>query len=122
MERLIQAFGAWLKQGFGWLVDVIVYGCLWGIRQMSRLFDTQFGGGSVLKIVILVLVILLLLVVCYWLFRRFIGAIRWALDRVAYALGIILLSAIIVSGVFASAGLIAVAAIWITKTIGLALR
>jgi hypothetical protein len=29
MEQLIREFGAWLKQGFGWLVDVIVFGCLW---------------------------------------------------------------------------------------------
>ena len=42
MERLVQQFGAWLKQGFGWLVDVIVFGCLWGIRQMSRLPDAVF--------------------------------------------------------------------------------
>ena len=27
MEHLIREFGAWLKQGFGWLVDVIVFGC-----------------------------------------------------------------------------------------------
>jgi hypothetical protein len=26
MEHLIREFGAWLKQGFGWLVDVIVFG------------------------------------------------------------------------------------------------
>jgi hypothetical protein len=36
MEHLIREFGAWLKQGFGWLVDVIVFGCLWGISQVSR--------------------------------------------------------------------------------------
>jgi hypothetical protein len=32
MEHLIREFGIWLKQGFGWLVDVIVFGCLWGIN------------------------------------------------------------------------------------------
>lgn len=122
MERLVQEFGTWLKQGFGWLVDVIVFGCLWGIRQISRLFDTQFGGGSALKIVVLILVLLLLLCACYWLFSRFIGAIRWALDRVAYALGTILLSAVIVSGVFASAGLVAAVAIWVMRNISLAMR
>ena len=41
MEHLIREFGAWLKQGFGWLVDVIVFGCLWGISQVSRLFSVQ---------------------------------------------------------------------------------
>jgi hypothetical protein len=35
MEHLIREFGAWLKQGCGWLVDVIVFGCLWGISQAS---------------------------------------------------------------------------------------
>jgi hypothetical protein len=44
MEQLIREFGAWLKQGFGWLVDVIVFGCLWGVTQVSRLFGTQLGS------------------------------------------------------------------------------
>jgi hypothetical protein len=44
MERLIREFGAWLKQGFGWLVDVIVFGCLWGISQVSRLLNTHFAA------------------------------------------------------------------------------
>jgi hypothetical protein len=45
MEHLIREFGAWLKQGFGWLVDVIVFGCLWGISQVSRLLvGTHLGG------------------------------------------------------------------------------
>ena len=60
MEHLIREFGAWLKQGFGWLVDVIVFGCLWGISQVSRLLDTHLGGAPILKIVVLVLVLLLL--------------------------------------------------------------
>ena len=122
MEHLVQEFGAWLKQGFGWLVDVIVFGCLWGIRQISRLFGTQFGDASILRIVVFILVLLILLFACYWLFRRFIGVIRWALDRVAYALGVILLSAIIVSGAFASAGLVAAVAIWVMRSISLAVR
>ena len=46
MEHLIREFGAWLKQGFGWLVDVIVFGCLWGISQVSRLLGTNLGGGE----------------------------------------------------------------------------
>jgi hypothetical protein len=53
MEHLIQEFGAWLKQGFGWLVDVIVFGCLWGIGQISRLLSTQLGGAPILKIAVL---------------------------------------------------------------------
>ena len=122
MEHLVQEFGAWLKQGFGWLVDVIVFGCLWGIRQISRLFGTQFGEASILQIVVFIMVLLLLLFACYWLLKRFIGVIRWALDRVAYALGVILLSAIIVSGVFASAGLVAAVAIWVMRNINLAVR
>jgi hypothetical protein len=120
MEHLIREFGAWLKQGFGWFVDVIVFGCLWGIRQVSRLFGTQFGDGPILKILVLLLVLLLLIAAFYWVFGRFIGVIRWALDRIAYALGVILLSAVIVSGVFASAGLVATAAIWIMGNINLA--
>ena len=48
MEHLIREFGAWLKQGFGWLVDVIVFGCLWGISQVSRLLGTHFGGRSLI--------------------------------------------------------------------------
>ncbi len=105
MEHLIREFGAWLKQGFGWLVDVIVFGCLWGISQVSRLLGTHLGGAPILKIVTLLLVFLLLLYAFYWVFGRFIGVIRWALDRIAYALGVILFSAAVVSGVFASAGL-----------------
>src|SRR5574339_653683 len=59
MEHLIREFGAWLKQGFGWLVDVIVFGCLWGISQVSRLLGTHLGGAPILNIVALVLVLLL---------------------------------------------------------------
>jgi hypothetical protein len=61
MEHLIREFGALLKQGFGWLVDVIVFGCLWGISQVSRLLGMQLGSPPILKIVVLVLVVLLIL-------------------------------------------------------------
>src|SRR5437588_4336326 len=122
MEQLIREFGAWLKQGFGWLVDVIVFGCLWGISQVSRLLSTQLGSAPLLKIVVLVLVLLLILYAFYWVFGRFIGVIRWALDRIAYALGVILFSAAVVSGVFASAGLVAAVAIWVMGNVNLASR
>jgi hypothetical protein len=122
MEHLIREFGAWLKQGFGWLVDVIVFGCLWGISQISRLLGTQWGSIPILKIIVLVLVLLLLLYAFYWVFGRFIGVIRWALNRIAYALGIILFSAAVVSGVFASAGLVAAVALWTMGNINLASR
>jgi hypothetical protein len=122
MEQLVREFGAWLKQGFGWLVDVIVFGCLWGISQVSRLLSTQLGSAPLLKIVVLVLVLLLILYAFYWVFGRFIGVIRWALDRIAYALGVILFSAVVVSGVFASAGLVAAVAIWVMGNINLASR
>jgi hypothetical protein len=97
MEQLIREFGVWLKQGFGWLVDVIVFGCLWGI-------------------------LLIVLYLFYWVFGRLIGLIRWALDRIAYALGVILFSAAVVSGAFASAGLVAAVAIWLIGNITLASR
>jgi hypothetical protein len=122
MEHLIREFGAWLKQGFGWLVDVIVFGCLWGISQISRLLGTQLSSAPILKIVVLVLVLLLILYGFYWVFGRFIGMIRWALDRIAYALGVILFSAAVVSGVFASAGLVAAVVIWVMGNINLASR
>jgi hypothetical protein len=122
MEQLIREFGAWLKQGFGWLVDVIVFGCLWGISEVSRLFGTQLRGAPIFKIAVLVLVLLLILYAFYWVFGRFIGVIRWALDRIAYALGVILFSAVAVSGVFASAGLVAAVAIWVMGNINLASR
>jgi len=122
MEHLIREFGAWLKQGFGWLVDVIVFGCLWGISQISRLLGTQWGSLPLLKIIVLALVLLLLLYAFYWVFGRFIGLIRWALNRIAYALGIILFSAAVVSGVFASAGVVAAVAIWTMGNINLASR
>ena len=122
MEHLIREFGAWLKQGFGWLVDVIVFGCLWGINQVSRLFNSQLGSSPLLKIVVLVLVLLLILYAFYWAFGRFIGVIRWALNRIAYALGVILFSAAVVSGVFASAGLVATVAIWVMGNVNLASR
>ena len=120
MEHLIREFGAWLKQGFGWLVDVIVFGCLWGVSQVSRLLGVQFGGAPILKILVFVLVLLLLLYAFYWVFARFIRVIRWALDRIAYALGVLLFSAAVVSGVFASAGLVAAVALWTMKNITLA--
>jgi hypothetical protein len=122
MEHLIREFGAWLKQGFGWLVDVIVFGCLWGISQISRLLGTQLSSAPILKIVVLVLVLLLILYGFYWVFGRFIGMIRWALERIAYALGVILFSAAVVSGVFASAGLVAAVVIWVMGNINLASR
>jgi hypothetical protein len=122
MEHLIREFGIWLKQGFGWLVDVIVFGCLWGISQISRLLGTQLSSAPILKIVVLVLVLLLILYGFYWVFGRFIGVIRWALDRIAYGLGVILFSAAVVSGVFASAGLGAAVVIWVMGNINLASR
>jgi len=122
MEQLIREFGSWLKQGFGWLVDVIVFGCLWGISQVSRLLGTHLGNASLLKIVVFVLLLLLLLYAFYFVFVRFIGVIRWALNRIAYALGVILFSAAVVSGVFASAGLVSVLVIWVMSNINLASR
>ena len=122
MEHLIQEFGAWLKQGFGWLVDVIVLGCLWGISQVSRLLGTHLGSPPILKIVVLVLVLLLILYAFYWVFGRFIGTIRWALDRIAYALGVILFSAAAVSGMFVGAGLVAAVVIWVMGNVNLASR
>jgi uncharacterized membrane protein len=101
---------------------VIVFGCLWGISQVSRLLGTHLGSASILKIIVVVLVLLLLLYAFYWVFGRFIGVIRWALDRIAHALGVILFSAAVVSGVFASAGLVAVAAIWVMGNINVASR
>ncbi len=122
MEQLIREFGAWLKQGFGWLVDVFVFGCLWGISQVSRLLGTHLGGAPILKILVLVLVLLLLLYAFYWVIGRFIKVIRSALDRIAYALGVILFAAAVVSGVFASAGLVAALVIWVISNINLASR
>jgi hypothetical protein len=122
MEHLIREFGAWLKQGFGWLVDVIVFGCLWGISQVSRLLGTNLSSAPILKIVVLILVLLLILYAFYWIFGRFIGVIRWALNRVAYALGVILFSAAVVSGVFVSAGLVAAVAMWVMGNVNLASR
>lgn len=122
MERLIREFGEWLKQGFSWLVDVIVFGCLWGVGQISRLIGMQWGGTPILRILVLLLVVLLILYAFYWLFRRFIGVLRWALDRVAYALGVILFSAVVVSFVFASAGVIAAVTLWVMRNLNVALR
>ncbi|MGA7432457.1 MAG: hypothetical protein WBQ24_13275 [Xanthobacteraceae bacterium] len=122
MEQLIREFGAWLKQGFAWLVDVIVFGCLWGISEVSRLLSTQLGSASLFKIVLLILVLLIVLYLFYWVFGRLIGLIRWALDRIAYALGVILFSAVVVSGAFASAGLVAAVTIWLIGNITLASR
>jgi hypothetical protein len=112
MERLIREFAQWLKQGFGCLVDVLVFGCLWGVSQISQLLGTQWGGVPVIKILVLILALLLILYAFYWVFRRFIGVIRWAFNRVAYALGGILLSAAGSSIVFASAGVVAAATLW----------
>ena len=122
MEHLIQEFGAWLKQGFGWLIDVIVFGCLWGISQVSRLLGTHLGNPPLLNILVLVVVLLLILYLFYSIFGRLIGVIRWALDRIAYALGVILFSAAVVSGVFASAGLVAAVVMWVMGNINLASR
>ena len=122
MEHLIREFGAWLKQGFGWLVDVIVFGCLWGIGQISRLIGTNWGSTSLLKLLVLLLVLLLILYAFYWVFGRFIGVIRWALNRIAYALGLILFSAAVVSVMFASAGVVAAVALWTMRNINLAVR
>lgn len=120
MEQLIREFGVWLKQGFGWLVDVFVFGCLWGISQVSRLLGADLGGAPILKLLVLVLVLLLILYAVYWVFGRFIAVIRWALERIAYALGVVLFAAAVVSGVFASAGLVAAVAIWVMGNINLA--
>ena len=55
-------------------------------------------------------------------FALFLGVIRWALDRIAYALGVILFTAAVVSGVFASAGLVATVVIWTMSNINVASR
>jgi hypothetical protein len=93
MEQLIRKFGAWLKQGFGWLVDVIVFGCLWGISQVSRLFWYTIGQRSdpedcsacfsapAHPVCVLLGV------------RPLYRSDTRALDRIAYALGVILFSA-----------------------------
>lgn len=120
MEQLIREFGAWLKEGFGWLVDVFVFGCLWGISQVSRLLGADLGNAPIPKIVVLVIILLLLLYAFYWVFGRFIAVIRWAFDRIAYALGVMLFAAAVVSGVFATAGLVAAVAIWVMGNINLA--
>jgi hypothetical protein len=122
MESLIRAFGEWLKQGFGWLIDVIVFGCLWGVGQISRLIATQWGGTPILKIIVLVIVLLLILAVFYWVFRRFIRVIRWALDRIAYALGVILIGAAVVSIMFAGAGAAAAVTLWVMRNLNMAMR
>ncbi len=122
MERLIREFGEWLKQGFGWLIDVIVLGCLWGVDQISRLLNAPWGGAPILKILVLLLVVLLILYAFYWVFRRFIGVIRLALNRIAYALGVILFSAVVVSVVFASAGVVAALTLWVMRNINLGAR
>jgi hypothetical protein len=122
MGQLVREFGAWLKQGFGWLVDVIVFGCLWGISQISRLISTQLSGAPILKIAVFLIVLLLIPYAFYWVFGRFIGLMRWALDRIAYALGVILFSAAVVSGAFASAGVVAAVAIWVMGNVNLASR
>ena len=119
MEHLIREFGAWLKQGFGWFVDVIVFGCLWGVGQLSRLLDTRWDGASILKILVLLVVLLLILYAFYWVIRRFIGVIRWALGRIAYALGVLLLTAAGVSVFLASAGVLAAVALWVMRNINL---
>ncbi len=120
MERLIREFGGWLKQGFGWLVDVIVFVCLWGIGQISKLFATNIGGAPILKLLLVLLLLLLILYAFYWMFRRFIGTLRWAFDRIAYALGAILFSAAVVSAMFAGAGLVAAVVIWLMRNIHMA--
>jgi hypothetical protein len=120
MEQLIREFGAWLKQGFSWLVDVLVLGCLWGIGQVSRLLSTHLSGASIVRTLLFALVLLLLLFALYWVLRRFIGVIRWAFDRIAYALGVILFSAAAVSGVFAGAGVVSAVAMWVMSNINFA--
>jgi hypothetical protein len=122
MERLIREFGGWLKQGFAWLIDVIVLGCLWGVEQISHLLNAHWGGAPILKILVLLLVVLLILYAFYWVFRRFIGVIRWALNRIAYALGVILFSAVVVSVVFASAGVVAALILWVMRNLDLVVR
>jgi hypothetical protein len=49
--------------------------------------------------------------------HRLYGVIRWALDRVAYALAVILFSAVVVAVLFASAGVIAAVALWVMRNI-----
>jgi hypothetical protein len=62
------------------------------------------GSLPLLKIVVLVLLLLLFLYAFYWVFGRFIGVIRWALNRIAYALGNNSVQCSRGIGVFASAG------------------
>jgi len=81
------------------------------LKQVEAVRATGAPFGSVIGIGVLPQV-----------FARFIGVIRWALNRIAYALGVILFSAAVVSGVFASAGLVAAAAIWTMGNINIASR
>jgi hypothetical protein len=88
MEHLIQEFGAWMPLGHQ--PDFASY--RYAIGRGADSEDRRVLG----------LVLLLLLYAFYWVFGRFISVIRWALDRIAYALGVILFSAAVVSGVFST--------------------
>src|SRR5262245_66499421 len=108
MEQLIRQFGTWLKQGFGWLIDVFVYGCVWGISQISRLLGVHVGASadSLIALVIALLLIILLIWLFYSVIWRFVGLIRWALEQVAYAIGVLLMLLVGVSGLLTGVGLV----------------
>jgi hypothetical protein len=55
MEQLIREFGAWLKQGFGWLVDVIVFGCLWASVRSRGFLVCKLAAAPILKMAVFVL-------------------------------------------------------------------
>ena len=124
MEQLIRQFGTWLKQGFGWLIDVFVYGCVWGISQISRLLGVHVGASadSLIALVIAILLVILLIWLFYAVIWRFVGLIRWALEQVAYALGVLIMMLAGVSGFLASVGLVVAIVLWVLANVHLASR
>jgi hypothetical protein len=115
MIVLIRQFGQLLKQLFGWLVDVFVTACVWGISQVVHLFNTHITIASSNIVALLIVLILFVLFgwLVYWLFFNIWYRIELALRMVGNAIGILLMALVVVTTGFAGVGVVCFLASWL---------
>jgi|GEM_PF-751959 len=111
---LIRQFGQWLKQGFGWLIDVFVTICSWGISQVEALLNIRLTISPTLPDLIPLLVILILLLIVAWLLRNVWYRIRAMISVVIDAIGMLIMALVGVTTFFGSIGAVCFIVLWAT--------
>jgi hypothetical protein len=120
--ELIRQFGQWLKQGFGWLVEVFVTISTWGITQVSRLLGTHLKFAPTEQVLVSILIALLVVALLVWLFAGLWYRIRIALDMVVNAVGILFMALVVVATTFGGLGVISYLVLWVMSNVNVVSR